>query len=293
MRLSYGQHVIDVRNPDKVFYPAEKLTKGDLVEYYARIGDTILPYLEGRPVAMKRYPDGIEGGSFFQKEVPDHFPDWIERASVSKEEGGVVHQAVVRREADLVYLANQACITPHVWLATTHHLDHPDRMIFDLDPSDEDVGMVRRAARTVRDILEDVGLSPFVMTSGSRGYHVWVPLDRGADFDTVRSFARAVAEAVVASDPDSFTVAQRIGKRGDRVLIDYLRNAYGQTSVPPYAARARPGAPVATPLEWDELSRVDPRQFTIGNLFRRLGRKTDPWRDLSRHARPLPEPPVP
>lgn len=289
MRLSYGPHVIEVGNPDKVFYPDTGLTKGDLVEYYARIGSTMLPYLEGRPVSMKRYPDGIEGGSFFQKEVPDHFPDWIERASVPKEDG-VVHHAVVRREADLVYLADQACITPHVWLATTDHLDRPDRMIFDLDPSDDDVRVIRRAARAVRDVLADAGLSPFVMTSGSRGYHVWVPLDAGADFDTVREFARSVAEAVVADDPDSFTVEQRIDKRGDRVLIDYLRNGYGQTSVQPYAARARPGAPVATPLDWDELVRVEPRHFTIGNLFRRLGRKADPWHDLARHARPLPEP---
>lgn len=290
MRLSYGEHVINVSNPDKVFFPDAGLSKGALVEYYARIGETMLPYVEGRPVAMKRYPDGIEGYTFFQKEVPDHFPGWIERASVPKVEGGIVHQAVVRREADLVYLADQACITPHVWLSTTSRLDHPDRMIFDLDPSDEDVQAVRRAARTVHEVLEDVGLSPFVMTSGSRGYHVWVPLDGGADFDTVRAFARAVAEAVVAHDPDSFTVEQRIGKRGDRVLIDYLRNAHGQTSVPPYAVRARPGAPVATPLDWGEIGRVEPRHFTSGNLFRRLGRKADPWQDLARHARPLPRP---
>lgn len=293
MRLSYGRHEIDVSNPDKVFYPEAGLTKGDLVDYYRRIARIMLPYVAGRPVAMKRYPDGIDGGSFFQKEVPDHFPDWIERAPVPKEEGGVVNQAVLRDEADLVYLADQACITPHVWLATADHLDRPDRMIFDLDPPDGGVDIIRRAARAVREVLTDVGLSPFVMTSGSRGYHVWVPLDAGADFDTVRGFARAVAEVVVARDPDFFTIEQRIGKRGDRVLIDYLRNAYGQTSAPPYAARARPGAPVATPLDWDELSRTEPQRFAIGNLFRRIGRKADPWRDLSRHARPLPEPPAP
>ncbi len=279
---------IDVSNPDKVFYPEHGLTKADLVDYYARVGSTMLPYVQGRPVAMKRYPDGIHGGSFFQKEVPDHFPDWIERVTVPKQDG-VVHQAVVRREEDLVYLASQACITPHVWLATTDHLDRPDRMIFDLDPSDGDLNVIRHAARTVRDIITDVGLTPFVMTSGSRGYHVWAPLDASADFDTVRAFARAIAEAVVAHDPDSFTVEQRIDKRGDRVLIDYLRNAYGQTSVPPYAARARPGAPVATPLDWDELGRTEPQRFAIGNLFRRLARKADPWEHMARYATPLPE----
>lgn len=177
-----------------------------------------------------------------------------------------------------------------LWLSTTEHLERPDRMIFDLDPSGDDVAMIRDAARTVREVLEEVGLTPFVTTSGSRGYHVRAPLDAEEDFDAVRGLARGVARAVVARAPESFTVEQRKDRRGNRVLIDYLRNAYGQTSVPPYTVRARPGAPVATPLDWDEIGRTGPQSYTIRNLFRRLGQKEDPWREMSRHARPLAGP---
>ncbi|UGY94600.1 non-homologous end-joining DNA ligase [Streptomyces gobiensis] len=290
MKLSFGEYEIEVGNADKIFFPEAGISKGELVEYYAKVAETILPYLEGRPVSMKRYPDGIEGKSFYQKEVPDHFPDWIERARVSVQRGnGVVHHAVIRRAADLAYLTDQACVTPHVWLSTTDHLNRPDRMIFDLDPTSDDLGVVRDAAQAIRDVLKELGLASYVMTSGSRGYHVWVPLDAEEDFDAVRDIARGIAEAVVARDPESFTVEQRKDQRGDRLLIDYLRNAYGQTSVPPYAVRARPGAPVATPLGWDELG-TGPRDYTIGNVLRRLGQKEDPWKEMPRSARPLAEP---
>ena len=289
MKLTLGKHVVEVGNEDKVFFPADGITKGDLVRYYARVADTMLGYVEGRPVSMKRFPDGIDGKRFFQKETPEHFPAWIERATVAKE-GGTVHHPVIRRGADLVYLAGQACIEPHVWPATVERLDRPDRMIFDLDPSTDDVGIVRAAARAVRAVLDDVGLPSFLMTSGSRGYHLWVPLKAEEGFDAVRAFAKGVAEAVVAGDPDSFTIRQRKEDRGDRVLIDYLRNGYAQTSVPPYSVRARPGAPVATPLGWEELSRAEPRTYGVRTLFRRLGRKRDPWRGLGRHARSLDGP---
>jgi len=289
LRLTFGEHTVEVGNEDKVFFPDAGITKGDLVRYYARIAGTMLPTIEGRPVSMKRYPDGIGGGSFFQKEAPDHFPDWIERAAVRKE-GGTVNHAVVRKAADLVYLAGQACITPHVWLSRIEDVDRPDRMIFDLDPSVEDLGVIRAAARAVREVLEEIRLVPFLMTSGSRGYHLWVPLDGGEDFAAVRRFARGVARVVVARDPDSFTIEARKEKRGDRVLIDYFRNGYAQTSVPPYAVRARPGAPVATPLGWAELGRIAPRDITIRSIFRRLGRKDDPWRGMARRARSLAAP---
>ena len=289
MKLTFGEHTVEVGNEDKAFFPGDGITKGAFVDYYAKVGERMLPYVEGRPVSMKRFPDGIDGKSFFQKETPDHFPDWIERLSVKKE-GGAVEHAVIRRVADLVYLADQACIEPHVWLATADHLERPDRMIFDLDPSDGNLGMIRDAARALRDVLEEVQLVPFLMTSGSRGYHVWVPLVADAGFDDVRDFARTVAEVIVGRDPDSFTIEQRKEKRGHRVLIDYLRNGYAQTSVPPYSVRARPGAPVATPLDWDELGRAEPRSYTIGNLLKRLGQKDDPWEGLQRDARSLDGP---
>lgn len=289
MKLTFGSYEVDVGNADKVFFPADDITKGEFVEYYAKVAEAMLPYLEGRPVSMKRFPDGIEGEGFYQKEASDHFPDWIERAHVPVRKGNrMVRHAVIRRAADLVYLADQACITPHVWLTTSDHLDQPDRMIFDLDPSTDDLALVRDAARSTREVLDALELSSYVMTSGSRGYHVWVPLTADEDFDSVRRVARGIAEAVVARDPESFTVEQRKDQRGDRVLIDYLRNAYGQTSVPPYAVRARAGAPVATPLGWDELGTA-PQAYTVGNVLRRLGQKADPWNGMARQARPLAE----
>jgi len=274
-----------------VLFPGDGITKADLVDYYERVADAMLPHLQGRFVSMERFPDGIDGKSFFQKDVPDYFPDWIHTEVVEKE-GGTLRQVVVDDAATLVYLANQACVTPHVWLSRAGHRHHPDRMVFDLDPSGDDPDDVRRAAREVAALLDDLGLVPFVMTSGSRGYHLHVPLDGEADFDRVRAFARGVAAVLVARDPDRFTVEQRKAGRGERIFVDVLRNAYAQTAVAPYSVRAREGAPVATPLALDELkgSELHPRRYTTGNLFRRLSRKEDPWKGMGRRARGLEGP---
>lgn len=288
MRLTAGDHDVEINNADKPLFPQEDVTKAELADYYAKTAGALLEHAAGRPVSMKRYPDGIDAPGWVQKSAPDYFPDWIERCDVPVEGGRrTVRHMVLRRPEDLVYLADQACITPHVWLSTTEALDHPDRMIFDMDPSDDALEPLRAAARTVRRVLDGRGLRSYVMTSGSRGYHVWVPLDARADFDTVRAVARSVADEVVAADPAAFTVAHRKADRGRRVFIDYLRNAYGQTSVPPYAARGKPGAPVATPLDWDELATA-PRDFTVRNVLRRMARKRDPWRDLRQHPQSLP-----
>ncbi|HEX6199539.1 MAG TPA: non-homologous end-joining DNA ligase [Thermoanaerobaculia bacterium] len=280
---------IELSNTGKVLFPDAGLTKGDLVEYYRRVADTMLPHLRGRPVSMQRYPDGIDGKRFFQKDAPDYFPDWIRFEEVAKE-GGTVRHVVCDDAATLVYLANQACITPHVWLSRAEHLERPDRMIFDLDPpeaSEKGPGPARRAARTVRDRLRDLGFEPFLTTTGSRGFHVVVPLEPEAGFDEVRAFAQALARELAARQPDRLTVETRKDKRGGRVFLDYLRNGYAQTAVPPYAVRARPGAPVATPVSWEELSGLDPRRYTVKNLFKRLGQKEDPWAEIDRKRKPL------
>ncbi|HEX6206854.1 MAG TPA: non-homologous end-joining DNA ligase [Actinomycetota bacterium] len=286
MELTIGERTIEMRNEGKVFFPDAGITKGDVVRYYARIAETMLPHVRGRPISMERLPDGLGGTRWYQKEAPDHFPDWIERAEVPKKDG-VVHHVVLREAADLVYLATQGCLTPHVLLSTAEHLDRPDRMIFDLDPSVEDVGVLRDGARALRDLLEALELAPFVMTSGSRGFHVTVPLAARDDTATVHRFAHDVAKLIVGDDPDRFTIEHRKAKRGDRVLVDYFRNGWAQTAVPPYAVRARPGAPIAAPLDWEELGRTLPQRYTLRNAFRRLGRKPDPWSDIGRHARGL------
>jgi bifunctional non-homologous end joining protein LigD len=283
-------HTIDFSNPDKVLFPADGITKADLVEYYRRIAEVMVPHLRGRPLMLQRFPDGIEASGFYQKNASKHFPDWIPQVELPKE-GGTVDHVVCNDAATLVYLASQACITPHAWLSRADLPDHPDRLIFDLDPSDDDFGVVKLAARAVRKRLEDLGLVPFVQTSGSRGLHVFVPLDRSADFDTVRAFSHQVAEEVAAEHPDLLTVEARKAKREGRLYLDIQRNAYAQTTVSPYGIRARAGAPVATPLEWTELADSDlgPQRYTITNIFRRLSRREDPWADIGSHALPLPK----
>lgn len=276
---------IDLSNQDKVLFPDVGLTKGDLVNYYRRIADIALPYFRDRPLSMERYPDGIAEEGFFQKNLPDHFPDWIDRVELSKH-GGCITYVVANQASALVYLANQGCITPHLSLARSDKPFHPDRLIFDLDPSDEDFGKIRQAARWLKVLLDELGMASFVQTTGSRGLHIVVPLDRTADFDESRDFAFALAKHLARRHGDMLTVEQRKDKRDSRVFLDYLRNAYGQTSVAPYGVRAIEGAPVATPIAWREVARSDlqPRKYTMANIFRRLARMENPWSDLERRA---------
>jgi bifunctional non-homologous end joining protein LigD len=281
-------HEIALSNLDKILFPKAKVSKGDLIDYYQKIAPTMLPHIAGRPLSLERYPDGVESDGFMQKNASDYFPDWIRRARLAKEDGNVDH-VVAEDAATLVYLANQACVSLHAGLARTDRIDHPDFMVFDFDPSDDDFGKVKRAARDARALLEEVGLTSFVQTTGSRGLHVWVPLDRAAPFDEMREIASNLADALVARVPDERTTAQRKANRGDRVFIDIARNAYGQTVVAPYSVRARPEASVATPLHWDELDSPDlePRRYTVQNMFRRLGQKPDPWAGIEKRAQKL------
>jgi bifunctional non-homologous end joining protein LigD len=279
---------VKLSNLEKILFPAAGMTKADLVGYYERVAPVMLPHLAGRPLSLARFPDGIDAEGFMQKNASDYFPGWIRRARLAKQDGEVEH-VVADSAATLVYLANQACVTLHVGLSRIDGIDRPDRMVIDLDPSDDDFAKVRRAARDARALLEEIGLVPFLQTTGSRGLHLWVPLDRAADFDEVRAFAGRIAEVLEARRPRELTTAQRKAKRGDRVLLDVARNAYAQTAVAPYSVRARPQAPVATPLEWAELDgpKLEPQRYTIRNLFRRLARKGDPWAEIERHARGL------
>jgi bifunctional non-homologous end joining protein LigD len=281
-------HEVKLSNPDKVLFPTAGLTKADLAGYYERIAPVMLPHVAGRPLSLERYPDGVDAEGFMQKNASDYFPSWIRRARLAKQDG-VVEHVVAEDAATLVYLANQAVITIHVGLSRIDRIDCPDRMVIDLDPSDDDFAKVKRAARLARALLADVGLVPFLQTTGSRGLHIWVPLDRSADFDQVRDFAANVAELLVARRPRELTTAQRKAKRGDRVFVDVARNAYAQTAVAPYSVRARPQAPVATPIDWAELGdpKLLPQRYTIQNIFRRLARKRDPWADIDRYARTL------
>ena len=285
---------IDICNPDKVLFPDSAassdtgagLTKRDLAEYYASVASVMLPHLTDRPISMQRFPDGIDNDGFYEKKVPSHFPDWIDTAEVRTADGPQ-SQVTISNARSLVYLANQGCITPHTWLSRTRALDRPDQLVFDLDPSIDDLTALRRATTMCGELLDEIGLTSYLKSSGSRGYHVVVPLRPQAAFDETRAFAVAVAEQLTRRAPDLMTTEHRKSDRGNRVYIDVTRNSFGQTLVPPYAVRARPGGPVSTPMEWYELSRLEPGEYTITTLRRRLSTRGDPWNGIRRRAHGL------
>ncbi|MET9463893.1 non-homologous end-joining DNA ligase [Streptomyces sp. NPDC006544] len=276
-----GRRTVEISRPEKLLFPADGITKADLVAYYRAVAARMLPHLRGRPLMLERHPDGIDGPAFMQKEAPDHFPDWIERAELPKE-GGTVTHVLCDDTATLIYLANQGCITAHRWLSKADRPDHPDRLVFDLDPVDQDFAPVRQAAHRLHELLEELALPSLPMTTGSRGLHVVVPLDRKAPFEEVRAFARAVAEELASRHPDQLTTAPRKEARKGRLYLDVQRNGYAQTSVVPYAVRARAGAPVAAPVAWDELDdpALDARRWTLTMVEELVER--DPWSDAPR-----------
>ena len=280
-----GRHNVKVTRPEKVLFPQDGISKRELVDYYRHIASWMLPHLRGRPLTLERFPDGIDGMRLIQKSVSAYYPAWIKTVTVKKV-GGTVRHVLCEDEATLAYLANQACITPHIWLSRTNALQAPDQMVFDLDPSTEDFGQVKATAQALRRILEQLRLPVFLKTSGSRGLHVVVPLRRDADFDSVRAIARRVAEVAVEEDTMHRTLAARKNQRRGRVYIDTNRNAYAQTVAPAYAVRPRPRAPVSIPLDWQELQKKDlrPDGVTIRTVFARLEKTEDPWKDFWRSA---------
>jgi bifunctional non-homologous end joining protein LigD len=278
---------VEITHPDKVLFPGDGITKGDLADYYRRVGEWMLPHVKNRPVSMQRFPGGIGSRGFFHKDIPDYFPAWIRRVEVPKANGTVTH--VIAADVDtLVYLVGQNTITPHVWMSRADRPWQPDRMVFDLDPPPgSDFNAVRRAARHTGELLSELGFTPFAQVTGSKGIHVWTPLRRRARHDEVRAFAGDVGRVLAARHPDELTSEWRKEKRDGRILVDVARNTYAQTAVPPYAVRPRPGAPVATPLAWDELSdsKLRPDRWTVKNVIRRLEAKGDPWAEIGSYAR--------
>ena len=290
--IAIGGIAVPLSHPDKVLFPGDGITKEDLARYYADAAGAMLPWLRDRPITMVRYPDGLSGQRFFQKNAPSYFPGWIRRAEVAKE-GGRVEHAVCDQPATLVYLANQACIEIHAFTSRADKPDRPDQMVFDFDPpEDKRFADVRRAALRARDLLDDgLGLTSFVRTSGGRGLHVHVALNRRAGFEAVREFAHRVAGVLARRYPDAVTTEQRKDKRGERIYIDVMRNAYAQTVAASYGVRARPGAPVATPLSWAEVADDDlePGRFTTTTVRARLDGGQGPWADFTGSARGLGE----
>lgn len=282
-----GRRSVEITRPNKLLFP-DGITKADLARYYDHVAFAMLPHVAGRPLNLERFPDGIEGHRIIQQHASAHFPSWIRRVEVPSRDGTVEH-VVARDAATLVYLAGQACITFHRWLSRSDRLDRPDQLVIDLDPSGDDPDAVRHAALILGELMRELGLEPWAMTTGSRGYHVVVALKRRANSDSVREFARGLAQLAAAREPRTFTSEQRKAKREGKILIDVLRNAYAHTSVAPYSVRPRPRAPVATPLHWDELEdrATHPNRWTLGSVPQRLDREGDPWRGLAAAAQTI------
>lgn len=284
---SIDGHEVELSHLDKLYFPESGITKGDILDYYERIAPLMLPHVQERAMTMHRYPDGIDGEDFYQQNMPDYFPDWISTVDAEKE-GGIVTHVVCNNTATLLYIVNQGSIVNHVWLSRRDRMRYPDRFVIDLDPphDDTDTGALRDTALLLRHTFQGLGLTPFVATTGSAGLHVYVPLKRELEFDEVREFGRNIVEQLASEHADSLTTEQRKQKRGRRIYLDVLRNSYSHTAVALYSVRAKPGAPVATPLSWDELEKgpVESNRYTVRNIFRRLGQRDDPWKGFEEQA---------
>jgi bifunctional non-homologous end joining protein LigD len=277
-------------HPERELWPEDGITKGDLFEYMGSIAEVMLPHVRDRPVSLQRFRGAVGAGGFFQKEVPKGAPEWVRTVEVSKKDG-VVHHVLANDARTLQWLAQQGCVTPHVFTSRADRLDRPDRLVVDLDPSTEDFAAVREAARACGDALREEGLEPFAMVTGSRGIHVVVPLKRTRPVAAVAEWVTGFAARLAAAHPDALTTEFHKSKRDDRIYLDVARNRPAQTVVPPYAPRPRPHAPVATPVRWEELDddalRPDGWTLrTIGDRLAELG--GDPWADIAAAARALP-----
>jgi bifunctional non-homologous end joining protein LigD len=274
-------------NLDKVLFPGEGITKGDVLDFYRRIAPRLLPYLRDRPITLERLPDGLDGSGkphFWQKDTPPYYPAWIPRVELPSERGKKVHYALVNDVDTLLYLVNQGTLTFHVWFSRVQDLDRPDFVLFDLDPGPASFAAVLTVAREVHTILEEEGVEAFVKTSGKTGLHILTPWNRPGGYDEARSWAQEIAGRVVQARPELATMEPRKAKRGGRVYVDTLQNARGHHAAPPYVLRAIAGAPVSTPLGWRELRPgLDPARFNLQTIFRRLARqKGDPLDGLAR-----------
>jgi bifunctional non-homologous end joining protein LigD len=274
----------------KVLFPQDGITKEEMASYYERVAPFMLPYTRNRPLAMLRYPDGIDHQSFYQKDIPDYFPDWIDRYAITNKDGSQTTYVICQNKETLIYLAYQACITPHLWLSRIDKLHYPDRMIFDLDPGENSTfDDIRNTALACKDILDSLGIVAFAMTTGSRGMHVVIPLRRLYTFATVHAYSHKIAQMLINQNPQKLTIDIRKEERHGRLFIDCLRNTYGHHAVSPYAVRALPTAPVATPLAWEEVrdKKLTARTYTLRNLFDRLDHAGNAWADFFHHKNTL------
>ena len=280
-----------ITHPEKVLFPEDGITKGDLAEYYAAVATVMLPHVRGRPLTMERYPAGIGKKGFWQKSVEKGFPEWLERVDVPKKDG-TVHHPVITDERALLWVANQNTITHHVWTSRVPALYYPDICVFDLDPSRDDPPAVRAAAIGLRDLLQALGLPSWVKTTGSKGFHLIVPLDGKSTMEEVERFAARVGRLFVSHAPDHLTQEFSKADRKGRIYVDTGRNGYSATFAAPYTVRAKGGAPVSAPCTWDEIEKgtINPDSITLRTMPARIRTHGDLWADLLRRRRSLKSP---
>jgi bifunctional non-homologous end joining protein LigD len=280
-----------ITHPEKVMFPDDGITKGDLAAYYEAVAQVMLPHIKGRPITMERYPAGIGKKGFWQKDVSKGYPDWLERVEVPKKDG-VVHHPVITDVRSLLCVTNQNTITQHVWISRVPELYYPDICVFDLDPSKDDAASVRAAAIGLRDLLEELGLPSWVKTSGSKGFHIVVPLDGKSKMGDVARFADAVGRLFVSHAPDHLTQEFAKADRKGRIYVDTGRNGYSATFAAAYTVRAKRGAPVSAPCSWEELERgeVEPTSFDLRTMPARIDQVGDLWAGMARRRRSLKGP---
>ena len=280
-----------ITHPEKVLFPDDGITKADLAAYYEAIAPVMLPHIVGRPVTLERFHQGIGNKGIYQKNVVKGFPAWLERIEVPKKDG-VVHHPLVTDTRSLLWLANQNSITPHVWTSRAPDLYHPDVCVFDLDPSKDDQAMLRFAALALRVLLDEIGLPSWVKTSGSKGFHIVVPLDGTHRFDQVAHFAHGIGVLLVQRDPEHLTQEFIKADRRERILVDTGRNGMGATFAAPYSVRPKPGAPISAPCTWEEVENgsAAPQSFTLRSMRDRLERVGDLWKNLSERGQSLHAP---
>ncbi|MCA1585136.1 MAG: non-homologous end-joining DNA ligase [Acidobacteria bacterium] len=278
-----------ITHPEKVLFPDDGITKGELASYYESVASLIVPHIRSRPLTMERYPAGIGKKGFWQKDVSKGFPEWLERVEVPKK-NGTVHHPLVTNTRTLLWVTNQNTITPHVWVSRAPTLHYPDVCVFDLDPpDDEQPDVLRAAALALRDLLKELGLRSWVKTSGSKGFHIVLSLDGKSRTDDVARFAHTVGAMLVKRDPQHLTQKLSKADRRGRILVDTGRNGYGATFAAAYAVRAKRGAPVSAPCTWAEIEggTVGPQTFTLRMMADRIATVGDLWSDIRRRRRAL------
>lgn len=273
--IVFEEHQIKLSNLEKVLWPEQGYTKGELIHYYAEVSPYLLPHLHQHPLVLTRYPDGIKNKFFYQKNVPDYLPEWIHTYAWESADR-TIHFMLAQAKADLVWLANQACIEIHPWLSSQASILNPDYMVFDLDPSPENsFADIIAIALLIKQVLDELQLRAYIKTSGSEGLHIFVPLRPRYSYEEVRNLAGLIAGMVSTVRPDISTIERAVDKRGPKIYIDYMQNAIGKTICSPYSVRPRDGAPVSAPIRWEEIADISPGAFTIKNIFSRLNKQGD------------------